>query len=81
MVGSGWASWHSEGWVRLGEKATVWDGEINAMRRGLEDALQGDVLLLSDSQAAIKAVKKAGMTGKARTRELKLLMDEIEKKK
>ena len=43
-------------------------------------ALQGDALLLSDSQAAIKAVKKAEMTGKARTRELKLLMDEIERR-
>jgi len=75
--------WYVEGGKRLGEVtlgklATVWDGEVSRVREALEDApSETNVLILSDSQAAIAAVKKAGRTGKARTRDLKIVMEEI----
>ena len=36
------------------------------------------ILVLSDSQAAIAAIKKAGRTGKARTRDLWKVIQEIQ---
>jgi len=80
MVGGGW---YVEGGKRLGgatlgKLATVWDGEVCGVRGALEDApSDSNVLILSDSQAAIAAVKKAGRTGRARTRDLKLVMEGI----
>jgi len=80
MVGAGW---YVEGGkklkgVTLYKLATVWDGELCGVRGALEDApSESNVLILSDSQAAITAVKKAGRTGKARTRDLKFVMEEI----
>ena len=44
----------------------------------MEDApSESNVLILSDSQAAIAAVKKAGRTGRARTRDIKFVMEGI----
>jgi len=64
--------------VTLGKLATVWDGEVCGVRGALEVALrETNVLNLSDSQGAIAAVKKAGRTGKARTRDLKIVMEGI----
>jgi len=58
--------------------ATVWDGEVYGIRGALEDVLsEVNVIILSDLQVAIVAVKKAGYTGKARTRNLKVVMEGI----
>jgi len=83
MVGGGW---YVEGGkklagVTLGKLATVWDGEVCGVRGALEDApSESNILILSDSQAAIAAVKKAGRTGRARTRDLKVVMEEIKER-
>ena len=62
--------------------ATVWDGEIAGLERGLRTAGDADqVLLLADSKAAIRAVVAAGETGKARTRALGALGGEIKRRK
>ena len=48
------------------------------VRGALEDAPnESKVSILSDSQAAIAAVNKAGHTGRARTRDLKVVMERI----
>jgi len=67
-----------QGGATLDKLATVWDGEVCGVRGALEDApSESNVLILSGSQAAIAAVKKAGSTGKARTRDLKVAMEGI----
>jgi len=54
------------------------DGEVCGVRGALENAPRdSNVLILSDSQAAIAAVKKAGRTGRARTRDLKVVIEGI----
>jgi len=51
--------------------ATVWDGEVRGMGGVLESTPEeSKVLILSDSQAPIAAVRKAGRTGRARTVDL-----------
>ena len=66
------------GGATLGKLATVWDGEVCGVRGALETAPnETNVLILSNSQAAIAAVKKAGHTGKARTCDLKIVMEGI----
>ena len=73
------AGWHgelrgrgmTEGSAYVGESTTVWDGEI----RGVLGALRAtraepNILILTDSQAAISAIRKAGTTRKARTQDL-----------
>jgi len=80
MVGGGWYVERGKrfGGLTLGKLATVWDGEVCGIRGALEDALsEANVLILSDAQAAIAAVKKAGYTGRARTRDLKIVMEGI----
>jgi len=79
VVGAGWhVEGGTQGGVTLGKLATVWDGEVYGVRGALEDApSNSNVLILSDSQAAIAAVKKAGRTGKARTNDLKLVLMDI----
>jgi len=65
----------------MGKLVTVWDGEIVGMRGGIQMVLKDrKILLLSDSQAAIAAVRKAGRTGRAWTRELKEVVEEIRKR-
>ena len=65
----------------MGVTATVWDGEVTGMAEAVESFERGErILLLTDSRAIISAVKKAGRTGKARTRELARLMKTIEKR-
>ena len=62
----------------MGETATVWDGEIAGMAGVVEEFERGErILLLADSKAAIAAVKKAGRTAKARTRDLLKLIRTI----
>ena len=70
MVASGW--WKPEegvgGGATIGRTATVWDGEVNGILNGIRSTTsEQKVLILSDSQAAIRAVKKARRTRKART--------------
>src|SRR5258705_7584119 len=67
-----------QGCSHVGVTATVWDGEIMGMAEAVENFEKGErILLLADSKAAISAVKKAGRTGKARTRDLLRLMRTI----
>ena len=65
--------------VRVGKMATVWDGEVAGLERGIIAATNRDwkILLLSDSKAAIQAIRNAGVTGKGRTRVLARLGKEI----
>ena len=55
----------------IGDVATVWDGEVAGM------AGEQKVLILADSKAAIAAVRKAGKTGKARSRHLQKMVNTI----
>ena len=52
--------------------ATVWDGEIAGLERVTNGAgnRDWDILLLTDSRAAIQETKNVGTHGKARTRAL-----------
>jgi len=64
----------------MGKLATVWGGEVVGMRGGLQMVLEDrKVLILSDSQATITAVRKAGRTGRARAGELKEVVEEVRK--
>jgi len=82
MVGAGWhVEGGTQGGVTLGKLATVWDGEVCGVRVALEDApSNANVLILSDSQAGIAAVKKAGCTRKARTNDLKVVLMDIKER-
>ena len=72
MVGEGWfESDDIRGGVAVGGRATVWDGKVAGTEGALRAVGNDPVLILSDSQAAIVAVKKAGKQGIARTRGLK----------
>ena len=79
VVGGGYHFSQGSLGVRVGLMATVWDGEIAGLERGLRAAevRGGRILLLTDSKAAIQAVKKAGHTGRARTRALAALLQMI----
>ena len=75
IVGGGF--WHAQNSLgfKVGSQATVWNGEVAGLERGLVSSGEHPkVILLSDSKAALQAVCKAGRTGKARTRRLGTLM-------
>ena len=57
----------------------MWDREITGMKMGLKAAgnIEDKVIILSHSKAAIQAVIIAGRRGKARTRDLVQLGNEI----
>jgi len=79
-VGAGWYQEGGDikGMMGLGKVATVWDGGVAGMRKALEKVGRDKkILILSDSQAAIAAVKQAGQTGKARTRDLRKIVQQI----
>ncbi|KAF8453564.1 RNase H-domain-containing protein [Kalaharituber pfeilii] len=78
-VGGGFWKWDGGGGEEMGTGATVWDGEMKGMRKGIEKAVPApaNVVILTDAQAAIAAVKKAGRLGKARTGDLKKVVNEI----
>ena len=68
----------SEVECEIGGVATMWDGEVARMAGGLAKVrLEKKVLILPDSKAAIAAVRKAGMTGKARSRHLREVVNTI----
>ena len=67
-----------DGGMYLGEGATVWGGELAGIAEALERGPRGrGILILADSMAAIQAIKKAGKTGKARSRELVRVMRQM----
>ncbi|KAF8416447.1 hypothetical protein EV426DRAFT_686075 [Tirmania nivea] len=77
-VGGGCCSRRDETNVGLGMVAMVWDGEMAGIRGNLERA-EGDkeILILSDSQAAIMSLVKAGKRGRARTHDIKRIMSRL----
>ena len=82
MVAAGWYVRDGSGMDNTdtlgpGKIVTAWDGEVAAIKGGLRATKQRKVLILSDSQAAVMAIKKAGRTGRARTKELRRTMDLI----
>ena len=82
VVGGGYYLQQGQLGVRVGTRATVWDGEITGMNMGLRAAGNTDekVIILSDSKAAIQAVINAGRRGNARTRDLAHLGQQIRKR-
>ena len=58
----------------------MWDGEVAGMAGGLNQTRlmqEKKTLILADSKAAIAAVRKAGRTGKARSRHLQRTVNMI----
>ena len=75
-VAGGWCdSRGGEGCELVGTVATVWDGEIAGMRLALESLPVAPLLVLSDSEAALAAVRNAASTGVARTADLRRGVD------
>ena len=75
-VAGGWCgSRGREGCVLVGSVATVWDGEIAEMSLALESLPVAPLLVLSDSEAALAAVRNAASTGRARNADLKRVVD------
>jgi len=77
--------WHVEGlggWKEgMGKLATVWGGEIVGMRGVMQMAPEDrKILVLSDSQVAIAAIRKAGKTSRARAGELKEVVEEVRRR-
>ena len=67
--------------MTLGKLAIVWGGEVCGVNGALEDAQsETNILILSDSPAAIAAVKKAGVTGRARTADLRRVLMDIKER-
>ena len=75
-VGGGWYGEGHTGTVRVGDTATVWDGEIAGMLGAAEGFETGEQILLS--KAAISAIKEAGRKEKARTGDFKRLLEVLE---
>ena len=77
-VGGGWhALGNGAGSVEVSNIATVWDGEVAGIRQALRMAPDVDVLVLSDSTAALLAIKRAADRGRGHTRDLVEVVDEI----
>ena len=82
-TGYGW--WKAEdrtsGGAGIGRTTTVWDGEVKGALEALRTVQrEGRVLILTDSQSAMAAAKQAGQMRKARTNELKELVNEIKRR-
>ena len=77
-VGGGWhAPGNGAGSVAVGSIATVWDGEVAGIRQALRMAPDVDMLVLSDSTAALRAIKWAADRGRGRSMDLVEVVDEI----
>ena len=59
----------------MGSVVTVWDVGIAEMRLALESLPVAPLLVLSDSEAALAAVRNAPSPGRARTADLKRVVD------
>lgn len=72
MVAGAWFKQGGRGQqTAIRTRATVWDGEIEGIQEAIRHCATGPILNLLDSQAAIKAIVKAGKRGWARTAALK----------
>ena len=81
MVAGAWFEQEGRGQgTAVGTRATVWDGEIEGIKEAIRHCTPGPILILSVSQAAIKAVVKAGKRGRARTAALKEAIEGIAEK-
>ena len=77
-VGGRWhAPGNGAGSVAVGSIATVWDGEVAGIRQALRMAPDVDVLVLSDSTAALRAIKWAADKGRGRSRDLVEVVHEV----
>ena len=77
-VGGGWhAPGNGAGSVAVGSIATVWDGELAGIRQALRMAPKVEMLVLSDSTAALQAIVSAAHSGRGRTRDPVEVMDEV----
>ena len=71
-VAGGWCGYcGGEGYELVGSVATVSDGKVAGMRLGVESLSVAPLLVLSDSQAAIAAVRNAAECGHVRTADLR----------
>ena len=78
QVGGGWrAPSNGAGSVVVGNIATVWDGEVAGIHQALRMALEVDILVLSDSSAALQAIRHAARDGCGRSRDLVEVVDEV----
>ena len=76
-VGDGWhAPGNGARSVAVGNIATIWDGEVAGIRQALRMAPEVDMLVLSDSTAALQAIKHAARDGGGRSRNLVEAVDE-----
>ena len=76
-VGGGWhAAENGAGSVAVGSIATVKDGEVAGICQALRMAPEVDMLVLSDSTAALPAIVRAARSGRGRTRDLVEVVDE-----
>ena len=55
----------------------VWDGEVSEKEQAMELCPRGNLLIRSDSRAAIQAVVKAGKRGRTRSGALGRVVDTI----
>ena len=77
-VGGGWhGPGNGAGSVAVGSIATVWDGEVAGIRLALTMVPDVDILVLSNSTAALWAVKRAAGSGRGRSRDLVEVVDEM----
>ena len=77
-IGGWWdATGNGAGSVAVGDIATVWDGEVAGIRQALRMASDVDILVLSDSTAALPAIKRAAGSGHCRSRDLLEVVDEV----
>ena len=76
-----WGGWHAPGngagSVAVGSIATVWDGEVAGICQAFRMAPEVDLLVLSDSTAALRANTRAAHSGRARTRSLVEVVDKV----
>ena len=77
-VGGGWhALGNGAGSTAVGSIATAWDGEVAGIRQVLRMAPEVDMLVLSDSTAALQAMKRAACGWQGCTRDLVEVVDEV----
>ena len=77
-VGGGWhAPRNGAGSVAVGSIATVWDGEVAGIRQAHRMAPDVDTLVLSDSMAVLRAIKRAAARGHGPSMDLVEVVDEI----
>ena len=75
--GGSHASGNGAGSVAVASIATVWDAEVAGIPQALRMIPEVDILVLSDSTAALQAIKRAARGGRGRTRDLVEMVDEV----